>query len=150
MASAASFSNCDSSAPVQIMLKSLPDPVRLVSGGKIPLSGTLLVKKLLPTKLKLKVKVEKKILWGYISLPCISNVGSCEYILDCSTLLGQCPTCRCPVPAGTHPVDQSVTVPPISIPSFLTNGDYKVTFDARDASNNQRISCGQLKLRISS
>lgn len=55
----------------------IPDPIRLVSGGKLPIKGSLVVSKdFAAEKLKINVKVEKKILWGYVTLPCLSNIGS--------------------------------------------------------------------------
>ena len=67
----------DSNAPVNIKLDSIPDPLRLVSGGKLPIKGRLIVlKDFAATKLKVKVKIERKILWGHLTVPCISNIGS--------------------------------------------------------------------------
>ena len=67
----------DANAPVIINLDSIPDPLRLVSGGKLPIKGRLIVHKdFRATKLKVKVKIERKILWGYVKVPCISQIGS--------------------------------------------------------------------------
>ena len=67
----------DRNAPVIIRPGAIPDPIRLVSGGKLPIKGSLVVRKdFSAARLKVSVKVQKKILWGYVSLPCVSNVGS--------------------------------------------------------------------------
>merc|ERR1712221_44557 len=137
-AHAASYSNCDNSSPVSISLRRLPDPIVIKAGSKIPISALVTVKSQLPASATLNVKV-------YVKMPCIKNVGSCSYKFDCTSLKGLCPTCKCPPSPGNIDVNQVVTVPSISIPSFLANGKYKISFELRAGS---RLACGTLYVSI--
>jgi hypothetical protein len=39
--------------------------------------------------------LQKKILFGHVSVPCVSGIGSCTYDDLCTT----CPQCGCPLTA---------------------------------------------------
>lgn len=46
-------------------------------------------------KIQTELTLEKKVLFGYVSIPCISGIGSCQYD-DLCTL---CKECGCPLKA---------------------------------------------------
>ena len=58
-----------------------------------------------PFQLDLHIKVKEKII-GWLDLPCIDNVGSCNYKDICSPTSEECPAsfkkhgipCKCPIP----------------------------------------------------
>eukprot|EP00112_Aurelia_sp_Birch-Aquarium-sp1_P010829 Seg2299.6 transcript_id=Seg2299.6/GoldUCD/mRNA.D3Y31 product="Ganglioside GM2 activator" protein_id=Seg2299.6/GoldUCD/D3Y31 len=146
--SATSFSNCAPSAPVSVILKSIPSQIRIAQGTKIPVSVRAVVSKKLPSNFKAVVTAEKKILWGYVTLPCMSNVGSCTYNFGCAKVNEVCPHCQCPLSAGTFDASQTIVVPSINIPSFLSNGNYKITVRVYNPANNELLGCGKISTKV--
>eukprot|EP00794_Sanderia_malayensis_P009749 gene9749-10746_t len=114
-ASAASWTNCNNNLPVTISLRSLPEPVSLKSGARIPVVADATVRSPAPCNVKLHVKLYKKI-WFWIKMPCIKNVGSCSYDIDFGDV-----GISCPAQPGSINVAQTITVPSISVPSFLVS-----------------------------
>ena len=52
------------------------DPVVLKPGGVITATFKANLKKDLKVPLKAKILVEKKILWGFVRIPCVKQLGS--------------------------------------------------------------------------
>ncbi|KAJ7365939.1 GM2 ganglioside activator [Desmophyllum pertusum] len=93
----------------------------------------------------------RKVLWWYASIPCIKNVGSCKYDIGCDKMKELLEGAQCPLLKKAYTVkQQTVTLPDISIPSFLTNGYYKITGDLREKGSNRRIACLEAELKITS
>jgi len=149
------WQNCGSqSDPTTISSITLsPDPLRLPGNISLGFSGSLTVP--LSAPISLDVEVKKKIVF-WITVPCIDNVGSCQYSDVCQLLAKfECPAafkkygipCQCPVkdasyslPATSFYVDDS------KLPSFVADGDYHVT--ARLKQGSREILCLYLELSI--
>merc|ERR1712212_544756 len=131
-----SFSDCGGSAiKVDFGSIRLPDPIVLRAGRQESIGVKASLKKDLPDRLKVKLKVEKKILWGYdtaCNTPIVSQLGI-----------------KCPVKAGDHNLNKVITIPNISIPSFLASGQYKLRAEVRSYYSGEMLGCGQAQLAIS-
>ena len=62
-------------------------------------------------------------LWQYL-LSCSFST----YNIDCSTVLKNCPTCQCPPPRGTHSLQETITLPSINVPSWITSVSVHLIF----------------------
>ncbi|XP_035685463.1 ganglioside GM2 activator-like [Branchiostoma floridae] len=145
-----SFSDCGGSA-IKVELGSirLPDPIVLRAGRQESIGGKASLKKDLPDRLKVKLKVEKKILWGYVTVPCVNELGSCTYDIACNNPIVTQLGIKCPVKAGDHCLNKVITIPNISIPSFLASGQYKMRMEVRSYYSGEMLGCGQAQLAIS-
>ncbi|XP_053574659.1 ganglioside GM2 activator [Bombina bombina] len=136
------WANCDGeSLPGKIKSLSVsPDPISLP--GDLTVSTVLTTTVPLVSPLKVVISAEKKLFGEWIKVPCVDNIGSCTYdnICDFLDLLvppGQeCPEplhsyglpCHCPFRSGSYSLPETTfTIPNVSLPSWLANGNYRVT-----------------------
>jgi len=145
------WKNCDGSSPVQIKeIKLSPHPVTLRKGAKVTASGKFRVSGAAGTQYKLHLKLERYVGWWWNTIPC-SWYKQCEHNVGCDQLIGLLEGEQCPLQPKDYIVkQQSVVLPDISLPSFLTNGWYRIRGDLRDRANNKRISCVQAEVEIRS
>ncbi|KAI9557540.1 hypothetical protein GHT06_017368 [Daphnia sinensis] len=108
------------------------------------------------TPLKVIVQVQKKVGFLWIEVPCVDNVGSCNYEDLCAELPFPpgvpCPEpflalglpCNCPVLQGDYFIrNKLVYIPDEHIPQFLARGQYSV--QVRASINSQEVICFQSK-----
>ncbi|KAH0629853.1 hypothetical protein JD844_012281 [Phrynosoma platyrhinos] len=137
-----------------------PDPV--VIPGDVKVSASLYTSIMLTAPLKAVVLLEKRLGEMWLKVPCVDKIGSCTYedvcaLLDCLIPPGQpCPEpllsyglpCHCPFKAGTYNLPPSVIyIPQMDLPSFLTNGDYRIQVVM--SIGDQEISCVKLSFSLS-
>ncbi|XP_061177261.1 ganglioside GM2 activator-like [Saccostrea echinata] len=102
---------------------------------------------------KLDVHIQKHALF-WITVPCLSGVGSCSY--DLCNLLStfnatQCPPqlraqnlpCHCPFQPGTYTMTPAVfKIPEMSgLWSWLASGDYRVDAKITDTQTGEEVAC---------
>ncbi|XP_044310549.1 ganglioside GM2 activator [Varanus komodoensis] len=107
------------------------------------------------------VTLEKRLGELWIKIPCMDDLGSCVYDDVCAKLDllvppgQQCPEplesvgipCHCPFKAGSYNLPPSeFFIPNIGLPSFLTNGDYKIK--AVLSNGDQELSCVKLSFSL--
>eukprot|EP00049_Salpingoeca_infusionum_P022712 m.8301 g.8301 ORF g.8301 m.8301 type:complete len:206 (+) comp5342_c0_seq1:56-673(+) len=161
-----SFTDCAAaSAPLHIASLSIsPDPVQIPGNVTLALSGGVLSVSL-DSPIAVSLTLEKKI-GGWIKIPCVDDIGSCDYP-DVCTLLekiplknGKCPDplpsmgipCRCPLSPFKFDVpatDISIPTLPPSVPSWLTNGDYKIQAEGKTSGGGQAF-CFELEVSLKS
>ncbi|XP_052240796.1 ganglioside GM2 activator-like [Dreissena polymorpha] len=107
----------------------------------------------------LDVHVQTHVLFGFVDVPCISNLGSCSYDL-CGILSGQqfnnthhCPLeiaasspdfpCACPFDAGNYHLNPTTfQIPELSgLLKWLASGDYKVHFTIKNTRTSEVVAC---------
>ncbi|XP_052808415.1 ganglioside GM2 activator-like [Mya arenaria] len=107
----------------------------------------------------LNVHVQRKVLFAFIEVPCISNIGSCTYDL-CDLLSGKyfdnpqhCPVeivsstpnfpCTCPFAAGNYHLNPTTfQIPEISgVLQWLAEGDYKVHVTVTNRLSGEEVAC---------
>jgi len=145
-----SWSNCGSATdPVQLKNLTLsPDPVKLP--GNITASAGAEVGINMMSPLAVSLKLKKKIFGVMVEIPCIDNVGSCDYSDVCPMLQNiTCPPelqkygipCHCPISKGSYFLPTtSIAVPvPASVPSWLESGDYEV--EAHISEGGKPVAC---------
>ncbi|XP_058021745.1 ganglioside GM2 activator [Ahaetulla prasina] len=146
------------------MIKSLsvsPDPIAVPGDVTVTASGASTI--VLSAPLKAVVILEKKLGDIWIKVPCVDDIGSCIYddtcaLLDSFTPPGEpCPQplqsyglpCHCPFKAGTYSLPSSeFFIPNMDLPSFLTNGDYKMRVVL--SNGDQEMSCTKLSFSLQS
>ncbi|XP_028816321.1 ganglioside GM2 activator [Denticeps clupeoides] len=157
------WKNCGA-ADDPAVLKALevsPDPVSIPGDLTASAAGTTSVE--LDTPLALNLTLEKEVAGIWVKIPCVDEIGSCEYpdacdLLDQLTPPGQdCPEplhtygipCHCPFKAGDYSLPQSdFYLPDIDLPFWLTNGNYMVKgILGRDG---KELGCLQVSLRLHS
>ncbi|EGD82944.1 hypothetical protein PTSG_03577 [Salpingoeca rosetta] len=160
-----SFSDCaPSSAPAHVSKLSIsPDPIKLP--GNITFSAAGSLSATVDAPIKAEVKLEKKVgVW--IKIPCVDDIGSCSYDDLCKVLAklipvdphGNCPAplpsmgipCRCPLTSFNFNVPTTtVSAPalPPSVPSWLSNGDYKATLEAKTNAGDV-LFCANIELSL--
>ncbi|MEE6478377.1 hypothetical protein FKM82_011837 [Ascaphus truei] len=158
-----SWSNCDGETlPGKIKSLSVsPDPISIP--GDVEISTVLSTGVLLAPPLKINITAEKMLLGEWIRVPCVDNIGSCTYdnvcdLLDLVIEPGKpCPEplrtyglpCHCPFKAGSYSLpDTSINVPDLSLPSWLANGNYRLTGTLSNA--DQEIGCAKFTFSLQS
>ncbi|XP_028395009.1 ganglioside GM2 activator-like [Dendronephthya gigantea] len=122
------WQNCDDTAPVLIKnLTILPYPISLEEGVKLRVSGVVNL------KYTVSLKIERKFLAWWPTLPCIKSVGSCEYHIGEKKI----PT-------------QTIDVPDITVPAFITDGTYRVNADVKEDGTGNRLFCINLEFELDS
>ncbi|KAM9376768.1 ganglioside GM2 activator-like [Pholidichthys leucotaenia] len=116
-----------------------PDPISIPGDLKASASGSTAVE--LSAPLRVNVTLEKEVAGLWVKVPCVEEIGSCHYSDGCDLLNqlippGQdCPEplhtyglpCHCPFKAGSYYLPSSdFYVPEVELPSWLTNGNYRV------------------------
>ncbi|CAF3399443.1 unnamed protein product [Rotaria sp. Silwood1] len=113
-----SWENCDSNSNSIKLLNVTINPYPIKIPGSISIEVSFHTNQDLTNPIKAEVALHRKILFSYISLPCISGIGSCTYD-DLCTL---CPQCGCPLRAGDHALTIPIT---IYIDSWALAGNYQ-------------------------
>ncbi|XP_065841781.1 ganglioside GM2 activator-like [Oscarella lobularis] len=151
------YSNCGSASdPIVIHNASLTDPIPIPGTIKFSVNFTFGVA--LESPLKADLSIKKKVLGLYVPIPCLDNIGSCTYDDVCALIpsTSECPPplstynipCQCPFKAASYGIPPySLDIPEISLPSFLTNGEYELQATLTMA-NGQRAACYQAHLSI--
>lgn len=148
-----SWKSCGAATdPVEATLILSPDPLPIP--GTIMVEGNATLKEDVTAPVKLVLSISKKVLFTWIPIPCIDEVGSCTYDDACAMLAESfppaepCPEpfasqnlpCNCPFPAGSYSLPASQIEVDISgIPTWLTSGDYKV--HAVASSSGKELAC---------
>ncbi|XP_048884915.1 ganglioside GM2 activator isoform X1 [Brienomyrus brachyistius] len=149
-----SWANCGApDAPA--MMKSLdmsPDPITIP--GDLSASASGYTKVELSSPLQVNLTVEKEVAGFWVKVPCMDDLGSCDYDDICSVLdqlipPGQdCPEplhtyalpCHCPFKAGQYTLPKSdFYLPNMDLPFWLTNGNYQV--EAKMGSQGKEFGC---------
>jgi len=113
-----------------------PDPILLPGNLTIKGGATVTIALSSTTIKQAQLTLEKKELGVWIEIPCLDNIGSCNYNDPCSLLASVqdqvCPIvksgglpCPCPFPAATYSLPAAGLQIPLQSPglSWLTNGD---------------------------
>lgn len=137
------------------VIKSLsvsPDPIAVPGDVTVSVSAASTI--IFTAPLKAVVTLEKKLGDMWLKIPCVDELGSCVYddlcaILDSLVPPGQpCPQplqsygipCHCPFKAGTYTLPSSeFFIPNMDLPSFLTNGDYRLRVVL--SNGDQELAC---------
>ncbi|XP_029439895.1 ganglioside GM2 activator-like [Rhinatrema bivittatum] len=156
-----SWSNCDSTLPVQILSLSLgPDPI--IIPGPLQLAVEVDISVTLNAPLKLAIVLQKKVLGLWVNVPCSNNIGTCTYddvcgILDSLIPAGQpCPEplesngfpCHCPFQAGVYTLPESTIQIDLTLPSSAANGDFRLTGTLSSGEN--AIGCININFSLQS
>ncbi|RUS85218.1 hypothetical protein EGW08_007044 [Elysia chlorotica] len=133
-----------------------------VKPQEIPIPGDVTVslqvdvnKDAMGAELDLDVHIARYVGFLWVTVPCISNVGSCKY--DACPLIGGfnatgCPPqmsrsnipCTCDtIKAGTYTMNSEVfSIPKLEgLWSWLATGDYKIDMTLRDRKTNTQVAC---------
>jgi len=100
--------------------------------------------------------VEAKVAGFWIKVPCVENVGSCNYTDVCKDWTPICTTyfekyglpCTCPFPANTYTVSDFVANVPEKLPISL-KGDVRITGNFLSPTAGH-LACLQAELNIQS
>lgn len=151
-----SWNSCGATSyPIQIQnIQLSPDPVELPGNIIVSASGSL--SEDLSAPIAVSLKIQKKLGFIWIDLPCTDNIGSCNYDDICAMAAKfPCPPsfkkiglqCTCPLKAGSYNVPPtSFYVDPQGIPKFLESGDYKV--NAKASFKGQQVLCLDIDLSL--
>ncbi|XP_068427006.1 ganglioside GM2 activator [Clinocottus analis] len=138
-----------------------PDPISIPGALQASASGATSVE--LAAPLAVNVTLEKEVAGFWVRVPCLEDLGSCHYedVCELLTLLtppGQdCPEplhtyglpCRCPFGAGSYSLPLSdFELPVVELPSWLTNGNYRVIGVL--GSGDAALGCLKLSLSLRS
>jgi len=143
-------SHCENETgyPLTVLVRKFPDPLIIKKEEKFDVSATVRVTRKLPSKFLVDLDLWRKAGFWF-KIPCIKNVGSCDYVVDCNKLnctqiLNMCTKCRIAVD------DVTVTVPVnVDMPSFIVNGKYWVGYKLYDSKNKKHpVACGEQYFNI--
>ncbi|CAF2862332.1 unnamed protein product [Rotaria sp. Silwood2] len=148
-----SWENCGpSSDPIQVKSLAIgPDPIEIPGNMTLALSVDIASK--LPTDIYIVVIMERKVGGFYVKIPCIDNVGSCNYGNICEDWAKVCPQyfekygipCECPIPANTYSIPDTTVEIKSSLPSELS-GTFRITADIR--SSEGHLGCIQAQVNL--
>ncbi|TNN61053.1 Ganglioside GM2 activator [Liparis tanakae] len=140
-----------------------PDPICIPGALQASASGATALE--LEAPLAVNVTLEKEVAGFWVRVPCVEEVGSCHYddLCDLLTQLvppGQdCPEplhtyglpCHCPFKAGSYSLPLSdFSLPVMDLPSWLTNGAYRVHAVLGGRDQDRELGCLQLSLSLHS
>jgi ganglioside GM2 activator len=99
------------------------------------------------------VVMEKKVGGFFIKVPCIDDVGSCNYSNLCASWADICPTtfakygipCQCPIAPNIYSVPD-VEIDIASKLPFIADGDLRVTADL--SSDSGHFGCLRIQVTI--
>ncbi|XP_064483263.1 ganglioside GM2 activator-like [Ornithodoros turicata] len=127
-----------------------PDP--LAFPGNVYVDSAIEVLRDIEAPIRVEITMKKKVvLW--ISVPCVNDFGSCDYDNICS--VEDCPLfyaflglpCGCPIKKGNYTVvNKEFVVQPLSLPVWLTSGDYQVTVKGKQPS--EQLFCVHFTLSV--
>jgi len=153
-----SWDDCSGKDPA-VEIKTLdlgPNPLRIPGNITLAAAGDVNIDITAPIELDLEVK-KKMLFW--IKIPCIDNIGSCNYDDICPLLEKAFPTCppeflknnipcHCPVKKGSYSLPSSSIFvnPKESIPSWLEKGQYQA--EARLKQNGNELFCMRIQMSI--
>jgi len=151
-----SYDDCSGpSDPVHLRTLSVsPDPIPLP--GQITVSASAEVGESVAGNIKASVKMETELFGHFFPIPCVDNVGSCDYDDLCSLLPKPeepCPPpfikagipCRCPFSAGKFNLPSTRLALP-SVPLPIHSATVRIT--AHLTSDGKPLTCIQLKGRV--
>lgn len=132
-----------------------PNPIRIP--GNVSLTVQASLSKAIAAPLEVDVEVYKQVLI-WVKVPCIDNVGSCTYSDVCALdpyNQKPCPPvfsqqklpCKCPAKQGNFDVsDLTLFVNPPGVPSWLEDGNYRVTANLKHQGNP--VGCLHMEFSI--
>lgn len=99
--------------------------------------------------------MEKKVGSFYIKVPCIDNLGSCNYGNICESWAELCPKylapygipCTCPIPPNTYSIPTATFDVTAKLPS-QANGDFRITADMSSGSGH--LGCLRIEVNLKS
>ncbi|CAF0781753.1 unnamed protein product [Rotaria sp. Silwood1] len=148
-----SWEDCGpSSDPIQVTSLTIsPDPVEIP--GDLTLAVSADITSALPTDIYIALTMERKVDGLYIKVPCIDNVGSCNYGNICEAWAQVCPQyfakygipCDCPIPANTYSIPETTVTITSTLPALLT-GTFRITADIR--SSEGHLGCIQAQINL--
>ncbi|KAJ7365785.1 ML domain [Desmophyllum pertusum] len=146
------WKNCDEISPGKFTEITLsPDPVKLRKGERVRFGGKFTVTGEAGTEYKLHIKLQKKVWFTWVTIPCRSNFGSCTYDIGCNQMKDVLEGAQCPLENGQYIVkERTVTLPDVSIPSWIKNGKYFLRVDLSETGNKRRIACLEATLGVRS
>ncbi|XP_066285038.1 ganglioside GM2 activator-like [Branchiostoma lanceolatum] len=145
------------SDPVKINGTLMPDPLNINDqiSGSFNVTSMVMVS----SPLKAEVTIMKKVGSTMVKIPCVSNLGSCNYDDLCSLIPLQpgepCPSplsdynipCMCPFKMGSYVLPaQSFYLPSGILPSWLVTGEYHGK--AMLSSNGKSLACRELTMSV--
>ncbi|KAL5011142.1 hypothetical protein ScPMuIL_013447 [Solemya velum] len=138
-----------------------PYPLEIPSAKGLTVNVSVDVLQALHAPVSMEVKIQKKILF-WITIPCVSNVGSCTYNA-CELLYTQfghagCPSelmsnqfpCMCPIEPGRY------TLRPTRFPmeyihpvfQWLASGDYKIEVVLKNKNTGAQLGCYKVEVSL--
>uniref|UniRef100_UPI00398F8AAF ganglioside GM2 activator-like n=1 Tax=Pristiophorus japonicus TaxID=55135 RepID=UPI00398F8AAF len=136
-----------------------PDPVIIPGTLQARAVATTSVNLVAPLEVDLTLK--KEVAGNWLKIPCVDQIGSCKYddvcqLLNLAIPPGQeCPEplftygipCHCPFKAGDYSLPEtSFYIPPMELPYWLTNGNYKA--NAIMMHGSRELACVDLSFSI--
>ncbi|XP_074662958.1 ganglioside GM2 activator-like [Tubulanus polymorphus] len=158
VAGAVSLKSCGKNNLVDVKKLSI-NPSTIVFPGKLNIDAAAIVNKEIKGRVDVQVTLKKKVLFAWVKIPCISNVGSCLYRDICSELkkftcppemIAQNIQCQCPFKPG--PV--SFNMDGIDLPTIPTgfgsfvNGQYRAKAVIR--ADGKEIGCLEAEVKLKS
>ncbi|KAK7487418.1 hypothetical protein BaRGS_00021380 [Batillaria attramentaria] len=130
------FTNCGDPKKELVLAKLTLSPDPLPSSGTINITFQANASKDVVAPVKTAVTMQKQVSGAWVTVPCVDNIGSCDYADFCQVLamIGSCPQpfidngvpCHCPLPKGNY------SLPGVSLDldiGILPSGGYKAKFD---------------------
>ncbi|XP_028669050.1 ganglioside GM2 activator [Erpetoichthys calabaricus] len=156
-----SWSNCggDKDPAVMNTMSLSPDPIVIPGDLKASAAGSTAVA--LSSPLSVNVTLHKEVAGFWVKVPCVEQIGSCDYedvcqLLDTLIPPGQdCPEplhtygipCHCPFKSGDYTLPEAnFYLPQVDLPYWLTNGNYEIVGVL--GNNGQQLGCLKVTLSI--
>uniref|UniRef100_T1IP49 MD-2-related lipid-recognition domain-containing protein n=1 Tax=Strigamia maritima TaxID=126957 RepID=T1IP49_STRMM len=154
-----SWDNCGTGE--QALIKELtlsPTPLIIPGNVTIDFVGESAIDAVSPLKTQLTMK--RKLGFFWIDIPCVDDLGSCNYDDGCTLLekyfpvKDPCPPvfldnnipCHCPFPKGEYKIPSyTVDIPSDPLPSWLSDGQYKIRIEI-----SPNYACVDLSLTLGS
>jgi ganglioside GM2 activator len=157
-AHAFSYSNCGLPSDGTRIDSLTVSPSPIVLGSNITISGSVTLNETLSSTSEFSVELDlqHEIFGVWVPVPCINNVGSCNYKSLCD-LIHNCPLwlhdynipCPCPLDAGTYTIPAPGKSFHIGSGSSLYDGNYKATATVYNSAMD-RLICVSVAATISS
>ncbi|XP_047125651.1 ganglioside GM2 activator isoform X1 [Hydra vulgaris] len=153
------WTNCGDKSVDPIVFNSMnaePDPVNIP--GNLSLSLDAVIKTTVAEPTLLQIIIKKKFLGKFFEVPCLDNIGSCNYSNPCDLLQNiKCPSevvdqgwnCRCPLTQSEIKLEKLVIIiPKLSLPSFIENGEYEIKATLNNG--GEQLFCYQIHCSLHS